>query len=93
MTEQFLATQANMVFLLFFLPLVLWAVALCFVVWWAEAWGRSFMWALVGGVILTPPFWGAVLLVLGRKLDEEARLDAAETRRRAARAAEAAEIR
>lgn len=41
------------------------------VVWWAHAWGRSVFWAVIGGLLLSPLVWGAVLLILGR--DEDAR--------------------
>ena len=44
-----------------------WLIAWLFVAWWASAWGRSVFWALVGGLILSPVIWGAVLLVLGRR--------------------------
>ena len=49
------------------LGLGVWLLAWAFVIWWAGAWGRSVGWAIVGGLLLSPPVWAAVLLVLGRK--------------------------
>ena len=47
----------------------LWVVFVAIVAWWANAWGRSVGWAIVGSLILSPLIWAVVLLVLGRNTE------------------------
>jgi xanthine/uracil permease len=61
-------------------PLVIWFVTVSFMIWWAERWGRSMIWAMLGAIFLTPLVWAIVLLVMGRAEDEAMRKAIAKAR-------------
>jgi hypothetical protein len=50
--------------------LLAWGAAYILVVWWAGVWGRNWVVALFGALVLSPLIWGIVPLVLSRKRDE-----------------------